>query len=143
KNKFQYRIKGITKGWTSITGSNSFNINGIPFGQFLLEVRAINYRGQISENTLLIYINNVKPFFQHWWFYALCLLIISGILYTIFALRLHKYKSSAQLRMRIASSLHDEVGSILTRITMTAESLNFIEKTNLNKLRSSLSKLAT
>lgn len=141
KNKFQYRIKGITKDWTSIAGSNSFNINGLPFGKFLLEVRAINYRGQISQNTLMIYINNVKPLYQLWWFYALILLIISGIIYAVFTFRLHKYKSSVQLRMRIASSLHDEVGSILTRITMIAESMNFNRKGNVNKLQNDLAKL--
>lgn len=143
KNKFQYRLKGITKDWTSIAGNNSFNINGLPFGKFLLEVRAINYRGQISQNTLKIHINIVKPLYQLWWFYALVLLVISGMLYAIFSFRLHKYKSSVRLRMSIASSLHDEVGSYLTRITMVAESLNFIGKTNINKLQSNLEKLAT
>ncbi|HET8573413.1 MAG TPA: two-component regulator propeller domain-containing protein [Edaphocola sp.] len=142
KNKFQYRIKGITKDWTSITGSNSFNINGLPFGKFRLEVRAINYRGQISRNTLMIDINNVKPLYQLWWFYALILLMVSGIIYSVFTFRLHKYKSSVQLRMRIASSLHDEVGSILTRITMIAESLSLIEKSNINKMQGKLAKLA-
>ena len=142
KNKFQYRIKGITKGWTSIAGSNSFNINGLPFGKFLLEVRAINYRGQISGNSLMIDINNVKPLYQLWWFYALMLLLISGILYAVFTFRLHQYKSSVQLRMRIASSLHDEVGSILTRITMIAGGVNFMEKTSNDNLQNNLIRLA-
>lgn len=142
KNKFQYRIKGITKGWASSTANNSFNINGLPFGKFLLEVRAINYRGQISENTLMIYIDNVKPLYQYWWFYALILLMISGIIYAIFTFRLYKYKSSVRLRMSIASSLHDEVGSYLTRITMIAESLNFIEKNKYQQAAKKLSKLA-
>ena len=56
-----------------------------------------------------------------WWFYFLlgCLTLL--LLYGIYKYRIHQLVKVQQVRNRIASDLHDDIGSTLTNINMLSE----------------------
>jgi signal transduction histidine kinase len=60
-------------------------------------------------------------FWQTWWFEALCLAAIILVFVGIYEVRLASERRLARMRLRIASDLHDEVGSNLGSIALLSE----------------------
>jgi len=127
KNKYFYRIKGVYDNWVSLGNNHSYNLNGIPYGNYVLEVKALNSRGVSSENTLKINLAIIFPIYKEWWFYLLIALSLASVIYGVYYFKLLKIKALVKLRMNIASNLHDEVGSLLTRITMFSDNLIYTQ----------------
>jgi ligand-binding sensor domain-containing protein/two-component sensor histidine kinase len=141
RNSYSYRIKEISNNWISLDDRHSLNIGGLPYGQFTLEVKAINTRGASSANTLLYYLKITQPFYKTWWFFGLILAFIALIFYVAYLIKYQSFKNILHLRMKIASNLHDEVGSLLTRITMFSDNLRY-SKNNEEQRNIKLEKIA-
>jgi ligand-binding sensor domain-containing protein len=125
RNTFTYRIEHLSDNWISMDDKHTLNLGGLPYGEYTIEVRATNAQGTPSANVLKFKIKVVQPFYKTWWFYLLLLLCIGGIFYAIYLLQYQSLKNLHQLRLRISSNLHDDVGSLLTRITMFSENLRY------------------
>jgi ligand-binding sensor domain-containing protein len=141
RNSYSYRIKEISNNWISLEDRHSLNIGGLPYGQFTLEIRAINARGAASSNVLTYYLKISQPFYKTWWFFGLILISIAMIFYVAYLIKSHNFKNVLHLRMKIASNLHDEVGSLLTRITMFSDNLRY-SKNNEEQRNIKLEKIA-
>jgi signal transduction histidine kinase len=61
-----------------------------------------------------VYIYVQPPFWQAWWFYIVCGLLSSGIIYSIFLLKINQLKAKQELLNKIARDLHDDIGSSLS-----------------------------
>lgn len=125
KNKYFYKIKGLNSDWVSLDNRRSFNISGIPYGKYVLEVKAMNARSIWAENVLQIQLEIQVPLYKRWWFYLLLCFVIAGIIYSFYRFKIDRLKALVHLRTQIASNLHDEVGSLLTRITMFSDNLQY------------------
>jgi len=125
KNKYFYKIKGLNSDWVSLDSRRSFNISGIPYGKYVLEVKAMNARSIWADNILHIQLEIQVPLYKRWWFYLLMCLIIAGMIYSFYRFKIGRLKALVHLRTQIASNLHDEVGSLLTRITMFSDNLQY------------------
>lgn len=78
KHRYAYRIKSLDKQWIELPGNTKeISIQNIPSGNFEVELKAIDYFGKDSENTLLLKGYVQPPFWLSWWF----LLAISGLLF--------------------------------------------------------------
>lgn len=122
---FLYRIKGLFEDWVPLNRQRSLRLDGLAAGHYVLEIEALDSRGRPAINTLRYHIGVGQPFYKSWWLYLLLFAIASGLLYAFFHLRLQNIKRVQHLREQIASDLHDEVGSLLTRITMTSDNLRY------------------
>ncbi len=123
KNKYFYKIRGLNSDWVSLDNRRSFNISGIPYGKYVLEVKAMNARSIWADNVLQIQLEIQVPLYKRWWFYLLLLLTMAGMIYGFYLFKIGRLKALVNLRTQIASNLHDEVGSFLTRITMFSDNL--------------------
>lgn len=123
KNHFYVWLEGLEEDW-SYVGSNPFiRYNKLPHGDYVLHVKGSDSKGNWSERELTIPIT-VRPFFyQTWWFYLLGLGLVGGIGYGISRYRHSRLLEMERMRTRIASDLHDEVGSMLSGLAMQAELL--------------------
>jgi signal transduction histidine kinase len=63
------------------------------------------------------------------------------VFYAAYLIKSHNFKNVLHLRMKIASNLHDEVGSLLTRITMFSDNLRY-SKNNEEQRNIKLEKIA-
>jgi len=61
---------------------------------------------------------------MRWWFLTLVALAIGGVLYLLYRYRLARVVELERMRTRIATDLHDDIGSNLTRIALMSEVLN-------------------
>lgn len=129
RSTFTYRIEHLSDNWISLEDKHTLNLGGLPYGEYTIEVRGTNAQGTPSANTLKFMVKVVQPFYKTWWFYLLLLVCTGAVLYAIYLLQYQSLKNLHQLRLRISSNLHDDVGSLLTRITMVSENLRYGKNT--------------
>lgn len=127
-NLYRYRIKGLFDDWIFLSGRHELRLDGLAPGTYFLEIRAMDSRGIPAMNLLRYKIVVLQPFYKAWWFYLLLFLLASGLIWSFFYLRLRHIRRMQTLRAQIASDLHDEVGSLLTRITMTSDNLLYTKQ---------------
>lgn len=141
RNAYSYRIREISDNWISLEERHTLNIGGLPYGDYTLEVKATNSRGGASSNILFYNLHIQQPFYRTWWFFVLTLAIACLLFYGAYLIKYQNFKRILHLRMKIASNLHDEVGSLLTRITMFSENLRY-SKNNEEQRNVKLEKIA-
>ncbi len=122
-NKYFYRINKSEKWVESPYPIVQFhNLEG---GEYILEIKAKTVAGFTKSNIFTF--NKEKPFFQKYWFWpsiGAYILLIFGISAYLFFLYDFRNKLKVQyIRNRIASDLHDEVGSNLNSIAIFIEVL--------------------
>jgi ligand-binding sensor domain-containing protein/two-component sensor histidine kinase len=121
--RYFYRMKGIEDKWIDAGKRRYASYTNIPPGDYTFQVKAVSYAGVPSDNTLSIGVTITPPFRQTIWFKGIMLLIILLIFYSLHKIRLQKLLAIEKLRLRIASDLHDDIGSALTRIAITSEQI--------------------
>lgn len=120
KNTFAYLLEGYESTWNQVGNQRTLRFDRLPPGSYTLKIRGADSTGNWSEaHSIEVVVD--AAFYKTWWFFTLCGLAIFGISYAIFRYRLARIREMEQMRTRIASDLHDEVGSILTRIAMQAQ----------------------
>jgi two-component sensor histidine kinase len=116
---FSYRLRELSDNWTNIGAQNFTSLIGLNPGTYHLQVKAANEDGVWSspiELTLIF----LPKWYQTWWFKSIIALLIIGLLYGLYRYRLSQIKKEQQIRQRIASDLHDDIGSTLNSIKVFA-----------------------
>lgn len=128
-NEFYYRLQGFEDDWV-YNGTQGFvRYANLPPGDFVLEVKATNSDGILGENTHRLAIHIRPPFWRTWWFYLLCALFVSGLIWGWMQYRLQQAVKMERLRVKISSDLHDEVGTLLSGLAMQTEVLELTART--------------
>lgn len=134
--RIRYRLEGAETDWQEAEAGGLIRYAGLPVGEHRLLAKAIDAFGQESEAHALLTVRIAGPFWQQWWFYALAALILSAAAFGWSRYRVAQALKMQAVRNRIASDLHDEVGSSLSSITIgsklaaqlsTSESAQVIE----------------
>ncbi|MCB0686117.1 MAG: response regulator [Saprospiraceae bacterium] len=81
KNIYAYRFNRLRDDWNYVGGLHELYLLNLPQGQYNLEIKAWDYRGIPSENTIMIPISVAYFFYQKTWFYLVCLAFFGLILY--------------------------------------------------------------
>ena len=123
KNQFEYKIEGFDSVWNYIGNQNSIRIMGIPSGKYLLRIRANEGDGFRKGDEIRIAILAEDFFYKSWWFISICILALACAGIAFYFYKLRHLKKILLLRTSIASDLHDEVGSYLTRIALQSDLL--------------------
>ncbi len=119
--KYKYKLEGYDDNWTLIGSENKVRFNKLPPGDYTFRVKALGKNGVWSEHELKIPIRVHQVFYKTWWFISLVVLAVLLLFYTVYRIRVNQIEKMAQLRVKIASDLHDDVGSMLTQIAMQSE----------------------
>lgn len=118
---FDYKLEGVEQDWRALPSDGTIQYAGIPPGEHVLILRVRDRHGRINTPQRLLMIRVAGPIWQQWWFYALASLFISFALYALHRYRLSQALKLQAVRNRIASDLHDEVGSSLSSITIGSQ----------------------
>lgn len=121
RTKYFYRVDGIHKSgdWISVDEA-MINLTGLSSGDYTFRFYAITADGiKTTERELRISIR--PPFYKTWWFLLLCLLLVSGILYSVYKYRINQLKKVQGMRNSISRDLHDDVGATMTSISILSE----------------------
>ncbi|MCW5908700.1 MAG: histidine kinase [Chitinophagales bacterium] len=103
--QFLYRMSGLDSTWIETNSNSNFaRFPSLPAGKYVFEVKALNEDRIESIQTAQIEIEILKPYWQRWWFFVLCGLLLTGIVSVLFALRIRSIRKKAVLEKRMANS---------------------------------------
>lgn len=127
---FRYRINGVTNSWNKLPqGQNDIQLYNLASGIYNIEISAIDNRGTLVRNKIALMLDVQAPFYKTIWFWVLIVLAVSGLIIFIYSNRIKNLKTMALVKQQIANDLHDELGSLLTRVTMNSDNLIYINHT--------------
>jgi streptogramin lyase/two-component sensor histidine kinase len=121
KNTYRYILEGYDTKWHNLGSQNYISMLGIPAGKYVLRIEASGSNGLANASELRIPIIVEEIFYKTWWFIVLAIIFILSMVAGLYFYRIRQYKKLISLRTQIASDLHDEVGSHLTRIAISSD----------------------
>lgn len=121
KIKYSYKLDGFDNTWTDAGNTREAHYTNLDPGHYTFRVKAANPDGYWTEPGASIKLYIRPPFWQTWWFTSLVILLSAALMYVIHRYRLEQSLKVERLRNKIASDLHDEVGSSLTRISIYSD----------------------
>jgi len=119
--RYQYRLRGLNEEWSELTDRRYVNYTNLPSGRYIFEVRAKNLDGIWSLHPATFSFNIATPIWQRWWFITLMVLGAGGVAFGVHRYRLNKLLEMERMRSRIATDLHDEIGTTLSSIALFSE----------------------
>ena len=122
-NVYLYQVKGIDKNWKYNGLANTVKLVNLSPGDYVFNLKAANKSGNWSKETYSFPFTIAPPFWQRWWFILGIFLVFLFMFYLIFLYKEKQRKHIEELRLRIATDLHDDVGASLTKIALYSESL--------------------
>jgi hypothetical protein len=93
-------------------------------GSYELNFRNLNLSTGKNSQKIQFNFSIAQPFYFTWWFIILNIVIITGIIYLIFYIRLKNKEQLMGTRMQLSRDLHDELGANVSSIQIMASKLN-------------------
>ncbi|MBX2989708.1 MAG: hypothetical protein KF749_00920, partial [Bacteroidetes bacterium] len=121
KNQFAYRLDGIDPEWMYVGTRRFAGYSHLPPGEYTFRVIGTNSDGIWNFEGASTHIIITPPFWGTWWFRAGAVLALFGIGVAAYNYRVNRLLEIERLRVRIASDLHDDIGSSLTKISLQSE----------------------
>ena len=118
--KYQYKMEGLDKNWSTITDRNEAPYGNLPFGKYTFKVKAVNSEGFWS-NELQYPFTITPPWWETIWFRFFEYVFIALVLYSIYRYRLNQVLQMQSIRNKIANDLHDDIGSTLNSISIYSQ----------------------
>ncbi|MEW6366150.1 MAG: two-component regulator propeller domain-containing protein [Acidobacteriota bacterium] len=119
--RYQYRLQGADGTWSSPTDVRTVNYAHLAPGSYQFEVKTLTSTGISSFKPATVSFLILPPIWRRWWFLGAVGLLVAGGAYGAHRYRLDRLKELLGVRDRIATDLHDEVGSSLARIAVLSE----------------------
>jgi signal transduction histidine kinase/ligand-binding sensor domain-containing protein len=119
--RYQYKLEGAAAGWSALNEQRTVNYANLAPGRYRFLVRAIYSNGNFSKVPASVTFTILRPFWQRWWFLALGALLSLAVGYALYRYRISRLLEVANMRTRIATDLHDDIGANLTKIAILSE----------------------
>lgn len=113
--QLRYRLGGVDRHWQEAGNRRQAFYTNLGPGDYRFHVIAANDSGVWNEQGATLEFRIEPRFTQTWWFAALCVIAIAGVLFSLYLLRLRQIAERVHLRLeerhqereRIARELHD------------------------------------
>jgi ligand-binding sensor domain-containing protein/two-component sensor histidine kinase len=117
---YQYKL-GPNQDWSPANQRRSVTLASLAPGHYEFLVRAVNSDGLSSKDPAMITFTIRAPFWQRWWFASIVVVVIGLTVLMFYRYRVAQILKLTNIRTRIASDLHDDIGANLTKISILSE----------------------
>jgi len=118
--RYQYRLESTDLDWSPDSEQRTVNYANLSPGSYRWQVRALTSDG-IASPPATVAFTILAPVWQRWWMRLLLMLAVSALLYSLYRYRMARLLEMERLRTRIATDLHDDIGSTLSQIALLSE----------------------
>jgi ligand-binding sensor domain-containing protein/signal transduction histidine kinase len=119
--RYEYKLDPANDTWSAPTDQRTLNLANLAPGRYRFFVRAVTSDGIVSPAPATVDFTVLSPVWQRGWFRSLAALACGLIVYTLHRYRLSRLLELERVRTRIATDLHDEIGSNLSLIAMVSD----------------------
>ena len=154
-NKYLWKLEPIDKKWTYVLGKHEVNYAGLSPGRYTFKIKAAGADGIWNDKETSFSFVITTPWWQSWWAIASVIVLGMGILAGALRLYYHgkfkkrlekqrvlleKQQAIEKERTRIATDMHDDLGSGLSRIKFLSETIG-IKKHQLQPIEEDINKI--
>jgi ligand-binding sensor domain-containing protein/signal transduction histidine kinase len=121
--RYRYKLEGAAAGgeWSAPNDQRSVTFANLSPGSYRFLVRAINTDGVESAEPASVAFVILRPLWQRPWFVTLAALALGGLVFALYRYRIARLVELERVRTRIATDLHDDIGSSLSQIAILSE----------------------
>lgn len=116
--RYAYRLDGVHDDWVGVGGERRVTFPRLQPGRYTFRVRATSGLGVVGTREAQVTFAVRAPFWRQAWFLALVTALLGALAYAAHRYHLHRALDVERARHRIASDLHDDLGSQIAAVTM-------------------------
>lgn len=120
--RYRYKLEGLENDWNSPTHILEARYTNLKPGKYRFVVD-VSYKGVLLGYNQSVEFIIRQAFWKTWWFLLLSIMTLSVIFYFLYLNRKKQQEKQLQIRTKIASDLHDDVGSTLSSISIMSDLL--------------------
>jgi signal transduction histidine kinase len=119
--RYQYMLENADRDWSPPTDQRTVVYASLAAGTYRFLVRAVASDGTTSPRPATIAFTIPPPVWRSWWFLSAGGLAGLLLLFALHRHRLAQAVAVADVRARIATDLHDDIGASLSQIAILSE----------------------
>lgn len=119
--RYQYHLEGTGAAWSRPTEERHVKSGNLLSGTNRSLVGTVTTAGVVSAKPASLAFTIAPRLYERWWLRALLLTLVAAIIYALHRYRLMQLLEMERLRTRIATDLHDDIGSTLSQIAILSE----------------------
>ncbi|MGH9161585.1 MAG: sensor histidine kinase, partial [Vicinamibacteraceae bacterium] len=116
--QFQYRLNGIDEHWHPPTDQRRVTYGHLAPGTYEFQVRTVSRGRRDAGSAARVAFLVSPPIWARSWFLLLCTLSVGALAVVIHRYRVSRLLELERVRVRIATDLHDDIGSNLSKIAL-------------------------
>jgi signal transduction histidine kinase len=118
--RYQHKMEGVDSDWSAPAEARVVQYAELPEGWLRFEVRAVARDGGVGRPASVLF-HVEPPLWRRGWVVALTAFGLAVLAAGLFRYRLGHLLAIEKMRTRIATDLHDDLGSSLSRISILSE----------------------
>ncbi|MBL7729261.1 MAG: histidine kinase, partial [Dinghuibacter sp.] len=119
--QYAYKLEGFNNEWIDLGTRNFVSFSNLEGRDYVLRIRATNTPGSWSPHEAALSLRIIPPVWKRWWFFVLCAAVIAAAVYALYRYRVNEILKRQAMRNKIASDLHDNIGSTLSSISVYSQ----------------------
>jgi ligand-binding sensor domain-containing protein/signal transduction histidine kinase len=132
QNRYQYKLEGVDDDWVHTVGERTAKYTKVEHGEYVFKVRGAGSSGAWNAFDVSVPLTITPHWANTWWFRSLITVVLVAIGIGAYRYRVNnlmkieRTRSEMELkqekdRLRIASDLHDDIGSNLGTIAIMSD----------------------